>query len=124
MKKYKLLLTAVLLTLSLSHNVFAANTNTIKISNLSANTIEFSGLIGGYSSNNPLANSGHDAVLLPDPGSSIIRGHIMVYSSQPGKYIDNIVFVYQKINDQWQFNAYDLYHGVTATVDNNRLTIS
>lgn len=106
---------------------FAANTlatNQASVQNETSYNLEFSGLIGGYVSNNPLTQTSQQNVsILPDPGSTLVRGHIMVYSNTPGHYIDNIVFVYQLVQGNWQLQAYDLYSHLTVTVQNNMLSI-
>lgn len=87
--------------------------------------VEFSGLIGGYASVNPLIKPGQQAKLLPDPGSQLLRGHMMIYAAnQPGHYLDNIVFVYQKIGKQWRLSAYDLYKQVSIKTAKKYLTIN
>ncbi len=90
------------------------------VQNNTGNNMEFSGLIGGYASVNPLVAGGTTtAMILPDPGSNIVRGHVMVYSSTPGQYVDNIVFVDQMVTGSWQLQAYDLYGALKVIVNNN-----
>lgn len=101
-----------------------ATAGPLSVSNSSGYTVEFSGLIGGYSSQNPLpSDSPANAVILPDPGSNLVRGHIMVYSSTPGQYVDNIVFVYQQVNGVWQVQAYDLYNKLNVVVNGAQIGI-
>lgn len=99
---------------------------TVSIQNNTGCSVEFSGLIGGYSSINPLTPaSGSAAVILPDPGSNIVRGHMMVYSSIPGQYVDNIVFVARFVKQHWQIQAYDLYNKLNVVVnDHNQVVLN
>ncbi|MFT6836115.1 MAG: hypothetical protein ACJA0H_002161, partial [Francisellaceae bacterium] len=55
------------------------NKNLIIIQNKNNYVIECSQVIGGYCSRNPLIGN-QKTKLLPDPGSNMIRGHIMVYN--------------------------------------------
>ena len=96
-----------LLGLTLGLCASAAWANPLQISNPSKQVMEISGVVGGYSSNNPVT---HKAVLLPDPGSKLIRGHIMLYQkNRPGHYSDNILFIAKKTAGKWQMQEYDLY---------------
>lgn len=72
-------------------------------------------MIGGYCANNPMPANGY-IQMLPDPGSNIIRGHIMVYQKDvPGAYLDNITFVYtEQTNGLWQFSTTSLYNKVNV----------
>ena len=89
--------------------------------------IECTQMIGGYCSNNPVVGQG-GTKFLPDPGSNIMRGHVMVFAKdKPGAYVDNIVFVYQYQRGKWTFSkAFDLYKQVTMQVskDKKQLVIS
>src|SRR3989338_6767126 len=79
------------------------------IVNNSQDIVEFSGLVGGYTSTNPLIAQDQTTILLPDPAAKIMRGHIMVYTKNSQQYLDNIVFEYKLVNQHWVFIAYDLY---------------
>ena len=84
--------------------------------NINNNTnyvIECSQVIGGYCANNPMPANGY-IQMLPDPGSTQIRGHLMIYDKNvAGKYVDNISFIYsQQKNGQWAFATTSLYNKV------------
>ena len=99
-----------LLGLTLGLCASAAWANPLQISNPSKQVMEISGVVGGYSSNNPIT---HKTVLSPYPGSKLIRGHIMLYhKNQPGHYSDNILFIAKKAAGKWQMQEYNLYKRV------------
>lgn len=83
------------------------------INNNTGYVIECSQVIGGYCANNPMPANGY-VQMLPDPGSTEIRGHIMAYSkTAPGHYTDNIVFTYtEQKNGLWKFNLNSLDNAV------------
>lgn len=85
------------------------------INNNTGMVIECSQIIGGYCANNPMPANGY-IQLLPDPGSKIIRGHIMVYGKNiPGKYFDNVIFTYStQKNGLWKFQTNSLYKHVNV----------
>lgn len=104
--------------LVLSASAFAANSSALSvpgyfgsINNNSSFVIECSQVVGGYCANNPMPANGY-IQMLPDPGSSIIRGHLMVFQKNvPGKYLDNISFTYQQQKDgSWKFSTTSMYH--------------
>ena len=85
--------------------------------NLNNNTgyvLECSQVIGGYCANNPMPANGY-IQMLPDPGSKMIRGHVMVFDKNvPGKYMDNVSFVYsEQKSGQWAFKLQSLYNKVS-----------
>jgi len=71
--------------------------------------IECSQVIGGYCANNPMPANGY-IQMLPDPGSSAIQGHIMVFDKGvPDHYTDSILFAYEKQkNGRWKFRMKSL----------------
>lgn len=71
-------------------------------------------MIGGYCSKNPIG-PGHSTRILPDPGATEVRGHIMVMDSQPGHYVDNLVFVLKQDTKSWNMKLYDLYNHFPLT---------
>lgn len=75
-------------------------------------TMECTQVIGGYCANNPIGPHAGTKIL-PDPGSTLVRGHIMVMDqNKAGHYVDNIIFVYHK-QGHWQFtHKFDLYQQV------------
>lgn len=86
------------------------------IMNQSALVVECTQMIGGYCAHNPQVGPGN-MLLLPDPGSKLMRGHIMVFNkNKPGHYVDNIVFSYQRAATGWRFKYYDLYRHVKVTM--------
>jgi len=101
--------------------VFAANAPSAlslpgyfgSINNNTHYVIECSQVIGGYCANNPMPANGY-IQMLPDPGSKEIRGHFMLYQKNvPGKYLDNVTFVYsEQKNGQWAFKTDDLYNKI------------
>lgn len=118
-KIYSLLTPALLLA---AHVALADNTGALSLpgyfGNINNNTnyvVECSQVIGGYCANNPMPANGY-IQMLPDPGSNQIRGHLMIYQKNvPGKYLDNITFVYkEQSNNQWQFTTQSLYHQVNV----------
>ena len=118
MKKCLILIPAMLI---MGHAFAAPMPNALSLpgyfGNINNNTnyvIECSQVIGGYCANNPMPANGY-IQMLPDPGSKQIRGHLMIYQKdQPGKYLDNISFVYSEQKDQqWQFAVQSLYNQVT-----------
>ena len=86
------------------------------INNNTGYVIECSQIIGGYCANNPMPANGY-IQMLPDPGSSAIKGHIMIYDKNvPGKYVDNLHFTYYKQrNGQWAFNIKSAYNKTFIT---------
>lgn len=120
MKKIYSLITPALL---LAAHVALADANSALslpgyFGNINNNTdyvVECSQVIGGYCANNPMPANGYIQMLL-DPGSNQIRGHLMIYQKNvPGKYLDNISFVYkEQSNNQWQFTTQSLYHQVAV----------
>ncbi|WP_119329506.1 hypothetical protein [Cysteiniphilum halobium] len=76
------------------------------INNNTTYVVECSQVIGGYCANNPMPANGY-LQMLPDPGSHMIKGHIMVFDKNvPGKYVDNVVFTYKEgKNGEWSFIA-------------------
>ena len=81
-----------------------------KLMNTSRYTIECAQMIGGYCANNPMPQ-GTALQFLPDPGSDMMRGHIMVMDPDVGgHYVDNIIIVLKKDGSQWQLTQYDLYN--------------
>ncbi|MDC0535973.1 hypothetical protein OAO18_09220 [Francisellaceae bacterium] len=96
----------------------------VSIHNESNYVIECSQMIGGYCSQNPILQ-GNDTTLLPDPGSLLIRGHIMAFNPNvPGKYVDNIVFKSEKINGVWHSSTVSLYQASNIKVKNNLISIA
>ena len=78
--------------------------------NQSHYTIECAQMIGGYCANNPM-KPGKALQFLPDPGSKLIRGHLMVMDpTVAGHYVDNVIIVLKKTGDQWKLTQYGLYH--------------
>jgi len=84
------------------------------INNNTGYVVECSQVVGGYCANNPMPADGY-IQMLPDPGSTQIRGHVMVFDkSTPGTYVDNIVFNYSEQKDgSWKFQMESLYHKTT-----------
>lgn len=124
MKKLITLLTATLISSSLfaadtpPQNAASALSLPGYFGNINNNTvyvIECSQVIGGYCANNPMPANGY-IQMLPDHGSTMIRGHLMIYQKNiPGAYLDNITFVYsEQKNGQWQFSTTPLYNKVTV----------
>ncbi|MFT6836116.1 MAG: hypothetical protein ACJA0H_002162 [Francisellaceae bacterium] len=74
------------------------------INNNTQYVIECSQVWGGYCANNPMPANGY-LQMLPDPGSHMIKGHIMVFAkNEPGKYVDNISFTYKDMGKGgWKF---------------------
>lgn len=96
----------------------------VSIHNESNYVIECSQMIGGYCGENPILQ-GNDSKLLPDPGSLLIRGHIMVFNPNvPGKYVDNIIFKSEKINGVWHSSLVSLYQASNIKVKNNLISIA
>ncbi len=117
--KKRLILISSLLMMSQSFAATAPSALSLPgyFGNINNNThyvIECSQVIGGYCANNPMPANGY-IQMLPDPGSNQIRGHLMIYQKdQPGKYLDNIIFVYSEQKDQqWRFATQSLYNNVT-----------
>ncbi|MDC0535974.1 hypothetical protein OAO18_09225 [Francisellaceae bacterium] len=75
------------------------------INNNTSYVVECSQVLGGYCANNPMPANGY-LQMLPDPGSHMIKGHIMVFNkNEPGKYVDNILFTYKETKDgNWAFD--------------------
>lgn len=85
------------------------------INNNTGYVLECSQVIGGYCANNPMPANGY-IQMLPDPGSKMIRGHLMVYQKDvPGAYLENLTFTYsEQKNGGWQFTTNPLYNKVTV----------
>lgn len=83
------------------------------INNDSGYVMECSQVIGGYCANNPMPANGY-IQMLPDPGSHMIRGHLMFFNKNvPGAYVDNVLFIYQEKNkNQWEFTTKSQYSKV------------
>ena len=78
--------------------------------NKSKNTIECAQMIGGYCSNNPV-KAGQKTRILPDPGSQIVRGHIMVMGPNvTGHYVGNVLLAVQQTKGVWQASLTALYN--------------
>jgi len=118
MKALKLRVITMLLLSLLTTSVMAET-----VQNKTGYTVEFSGLVGGYVSNNPLMGSSDTALIHLDPGSILVRGHIMVYSKQAKRYLDNIVFVYKLENLHHKFFTYDLYQHIKVVAHNHRVVL-
>ena len=114
---------AIFLAMSAMSTVMANNSSHFRVRNNTAYTMEFSGLVGGYASKNPLVQGGASAMILPDPGSNEVKGHLMLYSNKPGQYVDNIVFDYRFVQQHWAMKAYDLYNHVQVNVQSNQLIL-
>lgn len=86
------------------------------INNNTAYVVECAQMIGGYCANNPMPADGF-IQMLPDPGSKMMRGHLMLFSKdQPGHYVDNIVFTYSENKDgSWAFKINGSYQAVKVT---------
>lgn len=84
------------------------------INNNTGYVIECSQVIGGYCANNPMPANGY-LQMLPDPGSNMIRGHVMAFDKNvPGKYVDNLIFTYtEQKSGLWKFNI----HSVMSAID-------
>jgi hypothetical protein len=80
------------------------------INNNTPYVVECAQMIGGYCANNPMPANGF-IQMLPDPGSKIMRGHLMIFSkNEPGKYLDNTVFTYAEAKDgHWDFKLHSDY---------------
>lgn len=111
---------SILLTMALfaSTSAFAAAPKALSIpayfGSINNNTglvIECSQVVGGYCANNPMPANGY-IQMLPDPGSNIIRGHVMVFDqTMTGAYVDNLTFTYQmQKSGQWKMTLQSLYH--------------
>lgn len=86
----------------------AAISNT-QLTNQSQLTIECAQMLGGYCSRNPIP-AGKSWRLLPDPGATFVRGHVMVFDPhKPGGYVDNLMMVAEQQAGKWQVMFYDLY---------------
>jgi hypothetical protein len=78
--------------------------------NNSKNTIECAQMIGGYCSNNPV-KAGQHTRILPDPGSQLVRGRIMIMNPKvAGRYFGNILLVAKKQKQAWQLSLTALYN--------------
>ena len=111
----KKIATSALLLLA-SSMAFAGNDSALSlpgyfgsINNNTDYVVECSQLIGGYCANNPMPTNGY-LQMLPDPGSTQIRGHIMAFDKNvPGKYADNLIFSYSEQKDgTWKFQTESL----------------
>ncbi|WP_119329507.1 hypothetical protein [Cysteiniphilum halobium] len=96
------------------------NTHFLTLDNGSKYVIECTQMIGGYCSQNPIGLNSQ-AKLLPDPGSKVIRGHIMVFDPDiAGSYIDNILFKAYQVDGKWQMKNVDvvsLYGAMSITLE-------
>jgi hypothetical protein len=83
------------------------------INNNSGYVIECSQVMGGYCANNPMPANGY-IQMLPDPGSNVIQGHVMVFDKQvPDHYVDSILFAYEKQKSgRWKFRMLSQYKTV------------
>ena len=85
------------------------------INNNTPYVVECAQMIGGYCANNPMPANGY-IQMLPDPGSTEMRGHLMIFSKdQAGKYLDNIVFTYTETPQGWVFKTVSSYQSVSIT---------
>lgn len=82
------------------------------INNNTGYVLECSQVIGGYCANNPMPANGY-IQMLPDPGSNMIRAHVMVFDKNvPGSYVDNVLFTYQEQKDgSWKFVSFKSLDG-------------
>lgn len=115
--KQKMILTLALMS---AVSAFAATTKALSIpgyfGSINNNTglvLECSQVVGGYCANNPMPANGY-IQMLPDPGSNIIRGHVMVFDKNvPGAYVDNLTFNYQEQKTgQWKMTITSLYQKI------------
>ena len=121
MNKKSIAMVALTLSLGVTASGFAASALSLpgyfgSINNNTSYVIECSQVIGGYCANNPMPANGY-IQMLPDPGSKMIRGHLMVFQKNvPGKYLDNIMFSYSEgSSGNWSFKTKGLYNAVTVT---------
>ncbi len=79
------------------------------INNNTGYVLECSQMVGGYCANNPMPANGY-IQMLPDPGATQIRGHIMAFDKDvPGAYTDNLLFTYSEQDDgTWAFDIQSL----------------
>lgn len=101
----------------------AETTATFSVKNNTHNIVEFSGLVGGYATTNPVTTQNAVAVV-SDPNGKIIRGHMMLYTAGANHYTDNLVFYAQSVGGQWQVKVFDLYNAVRVVVKNNLVVIN
>jgi hypothetical protein len=88
---------------------FIQSVTQVKLINNSHYTLECVQMSGGYCANNSVSPKAH-LQLLPDPGSTLIRGHLMIIDPKTtGHYIDNVILVLKKVDQKWQLTLYSLY---------------
>jgi len=88
------------------------------VKNNSHYLLEFSQMSTAMVSENPVPFNSK-ATLEPIASKHIIRGHIMVVDpKKSGRYQDNLIFYYTKVNNKWHFlKVISLYNGVKVNIN-------